>query len=251
MKVISFINHKGGLGKSTSAINTAYALKDKGHRVLAVDLDAQSNLTLAMGLGKSLKSHVGKFIEGEVEFADAIHNIDGLTILPASIHTTKSEKTLGNQEIWAHELKEKLEELNEYDFCIIDCPPSLGTFVYMAMVASDFVFIPMQPEFFAYEGLENIIDAFNKVKKHYNPKLQIGGIFLTKFNPAKRNSMHSQVVDAIKESYPNLMMESYIRDNSKLSQAQTINQSIYEFEPASNGAKDYLKFTEELLERIK
>ncbi|MCC9138801.1 ParA family protein [Pontibacter silvestris] len=252
MKVISFINHKGGIGKTSSALNVGYSLKSRGYRTLLIDMDSQSNLTLALGLDKNIKNHVGKFIEGELLFEEVVKTANNLDILPASKLVAKTEKDLGNQPDFAFELKERLDQVKDnYDFCIIDCPPSLGVFVYMVMVTSSYIFIPMQPEFFAFEGLENIVEAFNKVKKHYNPGLKIGGVFFTKYNPKIRNTMYTELVDTIKEQYNELVLKTSIRENVKIGHAQIFKTNLFELDSNSNGAKDYDNLTTEILERIK
>ena len=251
MKIISFINHKGGIGKTSSALNVGYSLKEKGYRVLLIDMDSQSNLTLALGLDKNIKDHVGKFIEGELDFNVVLKTANNLDVLPASKLVAKTEKDLGNQPDFAFELKERLDHVNDkYDYCIIDCPPSLGVFVYMVMVASNYIFIPMQPEFFAFEGLENIVEAYNKVKKHYNPNLKIGGVFFTKYNPKIRNTMHSELVETIREQYNGLVMRTSIRENVKIGHAQIFKANLFELDASSNGAIDYSNLTNEILERI-
>jgi chromosome partitioning protein len=251
MKVISISNFKGGVGKSSSCLCVGFALVEKGYKVLMIDADAQSNLSLSLGLDKNTNNHFGSYVLAEKDLSSVVVKIsDLLHVIPSSIKAQVYERMLAAENDYQYFLKEKLEEVKGYDFILIDTPPALNAFTYSALVASNYIFIPMQPEIFGVEGLNTIIDTVSRLQKRSNPGLRVGGIFFTKYAQSYRKRIHHDLVDDLKNSYGNLIMNTTIRDNISIAESQAMQQSIYVYAPSSNGAKDYKKLTEELLTRI-
>jgi chromosome partitioning protein len=254
MKVISFTNHKGGVGKSTSTLNVGYALAAQGHKVLLIDCDAQCNLTMCFQKPLSGGGHIGAVLEAQSSATSVIRTVgSNLGLLPATPALGYLEKVIGAQQGYEYLLREALESVKQdYDYCLIDTPPSLSALTYTALVASDAVFIPAQPEFFGFEGLQTILEACARLQKRTNPQLHIGGIFFTKYSKKYRRKLHHDIVDATTERFASnkLVMNTSIRDNVALAEAQIQRQSIYDYAPVSNGAQDYLALTEEIISRL-
>lgn len=254
MKIITFANHKGGVGKTTSALNVAQTLVRDGHKVLLVDCDAQCNLTQSLKLPATYPD-LGLVLSQKGRLEDIIlHEVDkNLSLVAATSELDFLEKVLAQQFGYEHLLRAGLEPLRgQYDYCLIDTPPRLSALTYAALVASDRVFIPCQPEFYGYQGLTNLLEACTRVSQHFNPQLRIGGLFFTKYSPKYRRRLHHEVVDLIGERYAGegLMLETTIRENVSLAEAQIQQESIHRWAPASNGAQDYEALTREILARL-
>lgn len=251
MKVISFSNFKGGVGKSSSSLCVAFSLINRGFKVLLIDADAQANLSLSMGLDKNNDSHIGNFVLGEKSFDEVAKKInDQLYIIPSSLKVQVYEKMLSAENEYQYFLKERLEEVRGFDYLIVDTPPALNSFTFASLVASDYLFIPAQPEIFGVEGLTTILDTVERLKKRSNKALKIGGIFFTKYAKSYRKRIHHDLVFGLRESYGSLIMDTTIRDNVSIAESQAMKESIYEYAPESNGAKDYEALTSEILKRI-
>ena len=251
MKVISFSNFKGGVGKSSSSLCVAYSLVNRGYKVLLIDADSQANLSLSLGLDKNSDSHIGNFILGEKSFNQVAKKISNLLqIIPSSLKVQVYEKMLSAENEYQYFLKERLEDINSFDYLIIDTPPALNSFTFASLVASDYLFIPAQPEIFGVEGLTTILDTVERLKKRSNKNLKIGGIFFTKYAKSYRKRIHHDLVDGLRENYGDLIMYTTIRDNVSIAESQALKESIYNYAPQSNGAKDYDALTIEILERI-
>jgi chromosome partitioning protein len=251
MKVISFSNFKGGVGKSSSSLCVAFNLVKRGYKVLLIDADAQANLSLALGLDKNNDSHIGNFVLGEKSFQEVTQVIEeNLHIIPSSFKVQVYEKMLSAENEYQYFLKERLEEVQGYDFLIVDTPPTLNSFTFASLVASDYLFIPAQPEIFGVEGLTTILDTVERLKKRSNKDLKIGGIFFTKYFKTYRKRIHHDLVDGLRANYGNLIMETSIRDNVSIAESQAMKTSIYDYAPDSNGAKDYATLTSEILTRV-
>jgi len=251
MVIISFSNFKGGVGKSSSSLCVAFNLVKRGYKVLLIDADAQANLSLSLGLNKNNDAHIGNFVLGEKPFKDVVKIInDHLHIIPSSLKVQVYEKMLSAENEYQYFLKERLEDIKGYDFLIVDTPPALNSFTFTALVASDYLFIPAQPEIFGVEGLTTILETVERLKKRSNKDLKIGGIFFTKYAKSYRKRIHHDLVDGLREIYGKLIMDTTIRDNVSIAESQAMNLSIYEYAPSSNGAIDYEALTSEILNRI-
>ena len=245
-KIISLLNHKGGVGKTTSAINIGAGLVELGKKVLLVDLDPQANLTLSLGIPRQPVT-IYESLRGESELVPytAKQNLDVIT---STLDLSGAEMELINEagrEFLLKELFAPVEE--EYDYIIIDCPPSLGLLTLNALTCSHYVFIPLQTEFLALQGLAKIKQVIDKVRFRLNKGLEIGGVIATMYDA--RKVLNRDVVATIKKYFGEKVFETLIRDNVALAEAPAQRKDIFEYSPSSSGAEDYLKLSKEILVR--
>ena len=251
-KIIAFANQKGGVGKTTSAVNIAASLGIMGKKTLIVDLDPQGNATSGVGIPKrSLKGTVKEVLTGETDIKQVIlsTNYQNLSIVPTNVTLSGAEFDLYNDEGSEYNLKDAFKSISaDYDYIIIDCPPSLGMLTINAFVASDGILVPMQAEFYAVEGLSQLISTTKRIKKLYNEDLQIVGILITMYN--KRLLLSMQVMDELQKYYPDKLFNTTISRNVKLSEAPGFGKPVYYHDKHSKGANEYLDVAKELVERI-
>ncbi len=251
-KIIAFANQKGGVGKTTSAVNVAASLGLIGKKTLIIDLDPQGNATSGVGIPKrSLKGTVKEVLTGEADIKNVIltTNYKNLWVLPTNVSLSGAEFDLYNDEGSEYNLKDALERISaDYDYIIIDCPPSLGMLTVNAFVASDGIVVPMQAEFYAVEGLSQLITTTKRVKKLYNEDLNIVGILITMYN--KRLLLSMQVMDELQKYYPDKLFNTTISRNVKLSEAPGFGKPVYYHDSHSKGANEYLEIAKELIARI-
>ena len=247
-KVIAFSNQKGGVGKTTSCVNIAACLGKMGRKVLLVDLDPQGNATSGLGVQKkSIRRSVYDVIIGNAPVHDSI-----VVTKYKNLHLIPSTVSLAGAEMELHELEDNqasalkaLDPLREdYDYILIDCPPSLGMLTVNALSYADGVIIPMQCEFFSLEGLSQLIVTIKKVRQLYNEKLEITGILLTMFNG--RLTLTKQVVDELKKYYADKIFKTPISRSVKLSEAPGYGAPISEYDPTSKSADEYRQVAKEL-----
>lgn len=251
-KIISFANQKGGVGKTTSAVNIAASLGVLGYNVLLVDLDPQGNSTSGVGIPKkSLKLTVQDLLVNDAETTDVIlkTNFNNLSIIPANIALAGAEFHLFDEEDSQIELKTSLLKVKDsFDYIIIDCPPSLGMLTVNALSASDGVVIPMQCEFFSLEGLSQLMITVSRIKQLYNEKLTVAGILVTMHN--KRLLLSMQVIAELKKHYEDKLFKTTISRNVKLSEAPGFGMPVYYHDKSSKGSEEYLEVARELSSRI-
>ena len=249
MHIISFANHKGGVGKTTSTLNVAQTLARSRKRVLLLDCDAQCNLT--MSFPRTTTANMGQVLQNEKTLAEVMHLVaPNLWLVNSTPHLHYLEKVIAAQFGYELLLKEALAPLaDQFDFCLLDTPPNLSALTYAALVASQHVFIPSQPEYYGFEGLTTLLDACSRVQKHFNAGLRVGGIFFTKYSPSYRRKLHHDIVRLMKENATlgQLVMTTSIRENVSLAEAQIQKESIHAWAPDSNGAQDYEALTNEIL----
>jgi len=244
---MAIAQHKGGVGKTTSCINIAAALRNKGYKVLLVDMDAQANLTEILGL------------ESYISIADALNgkgtlpiiHKDGLDIVPSSLDLADAEAQMYGRLIAREQIMKGLlaEAREQYDFVIMDCPPSLGLLTINALTAADDVIIPVQSEFLAIRGLSSLLEIIKLVKANLNGRLSIFGVFVTQYDG--RKVLNRDISGALKEMFKKELFDTRIRDNVALAEQHTAKADIFKYAPASNGAADYESLTEEILARYK
>lgn len=243
-KIISISNHKGGVGKTTSTINIGAGLNKLGKKVLLMDLDAQANLSQSFGL-KELNRNIYGALRGDYAI-EPVTVIDGLDIIPSTRNLRTIEAELSGGAGTEFVLKEIMEPLtNQYDYIILDTPPSLGLLTINAFVASTTALIPLQSEYLALQGLESLLDISSQIKKRLNPTFKIGGIFLTRYD--QRKMLNRSIFDSISDNFSTHVFKTKIRENISLAEAPTNELDIFRYEPKSNGAEDYLNLSNEII----
>lgn len=251
-KIISFANQKGGVGKTTSCVNIAASLGVLGHKVLIIDMDPQGNATSGVGISKkNLKGSSKDVLTDTVAAKDAIikTNFENLSIIPTNTTLAGAEFDLYDFDESENRLKTALSELkNEFDYILIDCPPSLGMLTINAFTASDGIIVPMQCEFYALEGLSQLMITINRIKRLYNPDLNVSGILITMHNG--RLLLTMQVLAELQKHYADKLFETKISRNVKLTEAPGFGRPVYYHDKNSKGAKEYLDVAKELASRI-
>lgn len=249
-KVISIANQKGGVGKTTTAVNFSTILAKRGKKVLLIDTDPQGNATSGLGIEKDVKFSVYDVIINDVEIENTVVQsmVKNLDVCPSNINLAGAEVELVSMMSREQRLKEKIDsQKDKYDYIIIDCPPSLGLITLNAFTASDSVLIPVQCEYYALEGLGQLINTVNLVKKHLNKNLEIEGALLTMFDI--RTNLSNQVVREVNRYFENKVYKSVIPRNVRLSEAPSYGMPISVYDPRSKGAKSYDKFVKEFLKK--
>ena len=247
-KVISVANQKGGVGKTTTTVNLSTILVKKGKKVLLIDTDPQGNATSGLGLTKEVENSVYDILVNETEFKETIQDtsVKNLKVCPSNISLAGAEVELVSMMSREQRLKTKLDIIkNDFDYILIDCPPSLGLITLNAFTASDSVLIPVQCEYFALEGLGQLLNTVNLVKKHLNKNLEIEGALLTMYDA--RTNLSNQVVKEVKKYFEDKVYKTVIPRNVRLSEAPSYGMPITIYDPRSKGAKAYEKFAKELL----
>ena len=251
-KIIAFANQKGGIGKTTSAINTAAAVAAMGYKVLLTDCDPQGNTTSGVNINKKgLTNSSYDVMIGNCDAKTAIRTTEykNLDILPTNIDLAGAEFELVTLEDRAFRLENALDTVKEdYDYIFIDCPPSLGILTIDCLTAADGVIIPMQCEYFALEGLSQLMVTIRKIKELYNPDLQIVGIIITMFNGRLNLSM--QVLNELKKYYAEKIFKEPIPRSVRLSEAPSYGMPIEYYDRMSKGAESYRAIAKELITRI-
>lgn len=251
-KTIAFANQKGGVGKTTSAINIAAALGIAGRKTLLIDCDPQGNASSGIGVRKNqIKTTVYDVLIGRCRAADALIHTEyqNLSVIPAGMDLAAAELELADVENRQNRLKEPLSEIaGDFDYILIDCPPSLGMLTINALTAADGVIIPMQCEYFSLEGLSQIMMTIKQVKKLYNPSLSLTGILVTMYNG--RLNLSLQVLDELKKHYADKLFSVAITRNVRLSEAPSYGAPIQYYDKYAKGSSDYDKIAEELMKRI-
>lgn len=250
-KILAIINQKGGVGKSTTAVNLAAALGAAGKEVLLVDLDPQGNATSGYGIDKrDIGQCVYNVLLGETPVEDVIlANVGkGVDVLPSTISLAGAEVELVNEMARENRLKNALGSLRgRYDYILIDCPPSLGLLTINALVAADKLLIPIQCEFYALEGVTKLLDSMKRVKSVLNPSLDIYGIVLTMYD--SRTNLSKQVVDEVRSFFGNTVFKTLIPRTVKLSEAPSYGQPIIEYAPENKGTEAYNELAQEVIQR--
>ncbi len=250
-RIIAVINQKGGVGKSTTAINLAAALGEKGKQVLLVDLDPQGNSSSGLGIEKTLvKNCIYDVLLNDVSIEEAIipDIYPDLDIVPATINLAGAEVELVSEMARENRLKEAVGAVRgKYDYILIDCPPSLGLLTINALVAADKLLIPIQCEFYALEGVTKLLESMKRVKSRLNPTLDIYGVLLTMYD--NRTTLSKQVVDEVQGYFGKLVFNTLIPRTVKLSEAPSFGMPITEYDPHGKGAICYQELAKEVIER--
>ena len=247
-KIISIANQKGGVGKTTTAITLSATLAKKGKKILLIDADPQGNASSGIGIEKEIEVSVYNLLVEDIDIKDVIvdSQIKNLKVCPSNINLAGAEVELVSMMSREQRLKEKLDTIkDEFDFIFIDCPPSLGLITLNAFTASNSVLIPVQCEYYALEGLGQLLNTVNLVKKHLNKELEIEGALLTMYDI--RTNLSNQVVKEVTRYFEDKVYKTIIPRNVKLSEAPSYGMPINLYDPRSKGAKYYEKLAKEFL----
>ena len=247
-KIIAVANQKGGVGKTTTAVNISTILAKRGKKVMLIDADPQGNASSGLGLEKEVENSLYDVLINEVEINQTLQNTDikNLKVCPSNMNLAGAEVELVSQMSREQRLKEKIDEIREdYDYILIDCPPSLGLITLNAFTASNSVLIPVQCEYYALEGLGQLLNTINLVKKHLNKELEIEGAVLTMYD--MRTNLSNQVVREVNRYFGDKVYKTVIPRNIKLSEAPSYGMPITLYDEKSKGARAYEKLAREIL----
>ncbi|NLX92090.1 MAG: ParA family protein [Firmicutes bacterium] len=249
--VIAITNQKGGVGKTTTAVNLSACLATLGKKVLLLDIDPQGNATSGIGIDKKKIKHcIYDALINDIPIEKIIcqSSINGLDVIPATIQLAGAEIELVPTLSREVRLKTVLKGIrNKYSYIFIDCPPSLGLLTLNALTAADIVLVPIQCEYYALEGLGQLVNTINLVQKHLNNKLKIRGVLLTMYDA--RTNLSSQVAEEVRKYFGEIVFNAVIPRNVRLSEAPSYGQSIITYDPRSKGAEVYKLLAEEVLNR--
>ncbi len=251
MRIIAFMNQKGGVGKTTTAVNLGACLAKLGRKVLLIDIDPQANSSIHLGIDiYKTKQSIYNVLLGEMPVSKAVRptkrkNFD---IIPSNIDLSGAEVELasavGRETILRDALLEHVREGGHYDYVLIDCPPSLGLLSLNALTTASEVFIPVQTQFFALQGMGKLLDVVKLVKRRLNPNLDLSGIILTMFD--RRTNLAHEVVEEVRKYFKEKVFASTIRSNVRIAEAPGHGKTIIEYDPGSSGAKDYMELAREV-----
>nr|WP_330393221.1 AAA family ATPase [Butyrivibrio hungatei] len=254
-RVIAIANQKGGVGKTTTSINLSAALAEKGKKVLVIDTDPQGNTTSGFGLDKNeLENTIYELMIGECSTEEAIkenvvEGLDGVDIIPSNVNLAAVEIELIDADQKEYILREAISNVKDnYDFIIIDCPPSLSMLTVNAMTTANTVLVPIQCEYYALEGLSQLVHTVNLVKDRLNPELEMEGVVFTMFD--SRTNLSLQVVENVKEHIQENVYKTIIPRNIRLAEAPSYGLPINVYEPKSAGAEAYRLLADEVIDRI-
>ncbi|WAM33854.1 ParA family protein [Caldicellulosiruptor morganii] len=251
-RVVAVVNQKGGVGKTTTCVNLSAAISSKGRKVLAIDCDPQGNLTSGFGIDKKiLNKTTYEVLIGSADIKETIikNRFENLDVCPANVNLAGSEIELVSMIAREYRLKDAIESVkDEYDYIFIDCPPSLGLLTLNALAASDSVIIPIQCEYYALEGLSQLSNTINLVRKHLNRHLEIDGVVLTMFD--SRTNLSVEVVEEVRRYFGEKVFFSIIPRNVRLSEAPSFGLPGIFYDPDSKGARAYMELAEEYMMRV-
>ena len=250
-RIISVANQKGGVGKTTTTVNLGACLAQDGKKVLLIDSDAQGNATSGLGVRKpDVKQDIYDVLVNEVSIKETIIKTsrENLSIVPATLQLAGAEIELTSMMARESRLKSALAEVSdEYDFILVDCPPSLGHLTINAFAASDAILIPVQCEYYALEGLSQLLNTVRLVQKHFNPGLEIEGVLLTMYDA--RTNLGAEVVEEVRRYFQEKVYDTIIPRNVRLSEAPSHGKPIIDYDPRSKGAEVYQALAKEVLVR--
>jgi chromosome partitioning protein len=260
----AFLNHKGGVGKTTSVINIGAGLAILGNRVLLVDLDPQGHLTRFLGIERDeVRTTIYDVMRGNVppqqsiitrELRARVHmdgqdNALSIAVIPATLEFADAEAVLSRVNRCQFLLKNAIAEVrDQYDYVLFDCPPSLGLISTNALVAAQTVFVPVQTEYLALHSLEDLLTKVESVTEHLNPDLEVGGLIATRFDG--RKVLSRTIVQTMRERFGALLLDTMIRDNIVLAESPQYGKDVFSYRPRSFGAEDYLRLAEEIMDRM-
>lgn len=252
MKIISILNHKGGTGKTTSTANIGAGLAKLGKKTLLIDIDPQGDLTV--GFGKKREDNEISIYEAisDIKYKTALPIVEiskNLHLVPSALDLIGAELELVTRSKRESILEKLISQIEaDYDFIIIDCPPAMGLLTLNALVPTDIVLVPLEAEFYAYKGIDRLLTIIENVQFNFNPQIKIGGVFITRCNPQR--VLTDKIKNSIKGFFGDKLFDSFIRVNVAVAEAPINGQSIFDYSPRSNGAKDYKELVNEILNKI-
>lgn len=254
-KIISIVNQKGGVGKTTTTHNLGYAIAEQGKKVLLIDLDPQMNLSTTMGIDcYAQKNSIYDVLKDkELPLSSVIQKStnENLDVIPSAFELTGAEieftKRISSASLLARSFSNSLKE--EYDFILIDCPPSLGILTINALSASNYIIIPMQPEVYGLYGIEMLLSTYEEIQEEVNQDLEIMGVLITMHDG--RLSLHKEMTEKINSYFKKKVFETIIKTNTTLKEAQSNNQTVFEYDGRARGAKNYTSLAKEVISNVK
>lgn len=248
MKTIALVNQKGGVGKTCTSLNLGVGLHKLGKKVLLIDLDPQANLTTSLGVHQhELDKTIYDCLKGEIDPKNAIVEVEGISLLPSSLTLSGADFELTREPGSEALLKASLSNVKGFDYVLVDCPPSLGILTINALCYVKEIYVPLQVQFLALQGLAQLIKTVEKVKSRLNSTLEITGVIATQYDNRKR--LNKEVVEEIRKHFGKKLFNTLIRDNISLAEAPSAGQSIFKYKAKSNGAEDYLSLSKEVIKR--
>jgi chromosome partitioning protein len=246
MRKIAILNQKGGVGKTTTAVNLSSGLRLLKKKVLVIDLDAQSHLTFIYGIKADNKS-IYEVLLGQIDASDAVVDVTGVHVIPCRYDMANIEEDLPKAARTADRLKNVLANVKGYDFAFFDCPPNLGFVTINALVAACEVYVPVPPHVLPVEGLVKLKETVKEVKTFSNKDLEITGVITTLYD--SRLTLHREIRDQLNQMFPETAFKTVIRNNVSLAEMPAAHKDIFNYKPDSNGAEDYLNLCQEILDR--
>ena len=242
-KIIAIVNHKGGVGKTTTTLNLGKALSLQGKKVLLIDIDPQANLSQALGEEENVENIYQTLCNGKP--LSLIEKAENFYIVPAVLELTKAENELRNDVQGYFRLRKAIRNLNiDFDYILIDCPPSLGILTINALMVSNKVLITLNPQFFAMKGLNTIFDLIQEIREELNPSLDLLGLLITQI---QRNVLNREISESLYEDYKGKVFQTKIKQNIALAEAVLNRQDIFSYAPKSVGAEDYWELSKEII----
>ncbi|MCL4527255.1 MAG: AAA family ATPase [Gammaproteobacteria bacterium] len=249
MRTVAIANQKGGVGKTTTAVNLAAGLAQNGKRVLLIDLDPQANATTGLGLGSSATATIYHALLGELPLSSVLLNAfpEGLSLAPSSPDLAGAEVELYGRPDRERRLQDALAPVEGFDYALIDCPPALNMLTINALVAADSVLIPMQCEYYALEGLTQLLGTVRRVRAQLNPRLEVHGLLRTMFD--NRNRLASEVALELERHFPDKLYQTVVPRNIRLAEAPSFGRAALVYDPACAGSRAYQGVATEFLRR--
>lgn len=250
MRIIALLNQKGGVGKTTSVLNIGAAMSILGKKVALIDLDPQANLTYGLGFqAHELENSIYDLLKGEKDFNSVVLTKSGMDLIPSTLDLASFDLEFASKINRENRLAKAMAMVLDYDYVLIDCPPSLGLLTINALVYAQNIFIVLQPEYFAMKGMSKLLSIIDEIlNEGLNNSLVVNGIICSMYD--NRKSLHREVVEKIRENFSGALFSSFIRPNVSLAEAQSLGVSIFEYKRNSNGAEDYMSLTNEIIKRL-
>lgn len=248
MKIIAVTNQKGGTGKTTSTINIGAGLARLGKRVLLIDLDPQANLSFSLGLNDpGTLPNIYEVLSGRIDLASAIIDAGGLGLVPSSPELGSLEADMASSPDKSTLLRRALSEPLDLDYILLDCPPSSGLITLNALTAAHEIYVPVQAEFLALQGMSKLLETIEAVRREHNPNLRLTGVIATRYD--QRRVLNREVLGSLSEHFRDQLFDTFIHENIALAEAPSFGQDIFSYRPDSNGARDYMSLCREIVER--